>query len=211
MNEFTEFVNSHRAEAFEINLNYDVIDKLQEQQQKLQNAESSEEILQVREFAQKAVKSLKAKILKMLRNEIHKTLYVNVIPPYLPLVRMWFEYEDLYKGAGGQRAIRQPKKLPEFDEFFDKSKMNVKERNEFKRKAKKDFIDNPEKLGAKIAEMQKSGSLFIGADRTEKCLTNFLKALTEKSWNKSKNNYAGNGYKENLKNLEMNESPDTKN
>lgn len=114
---FIEFVNSHKAEAFKIRINYDAIDKLEEMQQKFRDAESPEELQEVRDFAKKAINEIKAKIQKMLRNEIHLTTYQNVVPPYLPFVRMWFEYKELYEKT---EEPKKSKKKPEELENFDK-------------------------------------------------------------------------------------------
>lgn len=203
MSDFLDFVSTHKAEAYEIDMGKEfgnVWHILRKWQRKLSNAESPEEIQEVRQSAKKAYLSTKEDLLRLLE-------FQTLTKRHLAEIRIYFEYKDLYEKTKEPKKQRQPKKLPEFHEFFDKGKVPPNERDEFKRKARKEFINDPKELGSKIAECQNAGTLKI-IDRSNFSLTNFLKSITEQSWNKSKENYVREGYKNKLEILEMIKSPD---
>lgn len=159
---FIEFVNSHKAEAFKIRINYDAIDKQEEMQQKFRDAESPEELQEVRDFAKKAIEEIKTKIQKMLRNEIHLTTYQNVVPPYLPLVRMWFEYKELYEKTEEPKSevseLNKKKELPEYEMFFTDRAM-LTDRNILKNEFRKSYLKDPETIGNLIANFENDNKL----------------------------------------------------
>ena len=213
MNDFLKFVTARKAEAFDINLeneNQHLADKLNERNQFLSNAERPEEIQKVSQVAEAAMDEIKAKILLVLRNENHLTKYENGLPFYLLQVRMWFEYKDLFersKELEKPKKVRQPIKLPESNDFFIKENYSVPQRDEFIRNAKKDFKKDPKSLGEKIAELENPEGLgesqvlkFIPNSKSL-TLTNFLKSIVGKPWDKNKNDQVLKSYREKKENL----------
>ena len=188
MNDFLKFVTARKAEAFDITLeneNQHVADKLNERNQFLSNAERPEEIQKVSQVAEAAMDEIKAKILLVLRNENH----LGYKPFYLLYVRMWFEYKDLFersKELEKPKKGRQPTKPPESKEFF--INYSTPQRDEFIRKARKDFFNDPKRLGEKIAEMEESQVLKFIPKSKDLNLTNFLKSIVNEAWSKNKDN-----------------------
>ena len=200
MNDFLKFVTARKAEAFDINLeneNQHLADKLNERNQFLSNAERPEEIQKVSQVAEAAMDEIKAKILLVLRNENHLTKYENGLPFYLLQVRMWFEYKDLFersKELEKPKKGRQPTKPPESKEFF--INYSTPQRDEFIRKARKDFFNDPKRLGEKIAEMEESQVLKFIPKSKDLNLTNFLKSIVNEAWSKNKDNQVRDAYNE---------------
>ena len=196
MNDFLKFVTARKAEAFDITLeneNQHVADKLNERNQFLSNAERPEEIQKVSQVAEAAMDEIKAKILLVLRNENH----LGYKPFYLLYVRMWFEYKDLFersKELEKPKKGRQPTKPPESKEFF--INYSTPQRDEFIRKARKDFFNDPKRLGEKIAEMEESQVLKFIPKSKDLNLTNFLKSIVNEAWSKNKDNQVRDAYNE---------------
>lgn len=206
MNDFLNFVNSWKVRAFEIDLqngfpNVEWI--LEKAKRKLANAETSEEIQECREENKKNVKSAKEQILTYLE-------LVNLTNNHLAMVQIYFEYKALFEKAEAlekAKKVRQPTKLPESYDFFNKENYSVSQRDEFIRNARKDFFENPRGLGEKIAELENPEGL--GESRILKfvpnskslTLTNFLKSIVGKSWGKNKNDQVLKSYREKKENL----------
>ena len=194
MNDFLKFVNSWKVRAFEIDMvaGYaNVAHILQQRQWDLLNAESPEEILATKEVAKKALDDLKNKIRNIMLRE--GTLMAHD----LAYVRMWFEYKGLFersKELEKPKKGRQPTKPPESKEFF--INYSTPQRDEFIRKARKDFFNDPKRLGEKIAEMEESQVLKFIPKSKDLNLTNFLKSIVNEAWSKNKDNQVRDAYNE---------------
>ena len=93
MSDFLDFVNSHKAEAYEIDMGKEfgnVWHILRKWQRKLSNAESPEEIQEVRQFAKKAYLSTKEDLLRLLE-------FQTLTKRHLAEIRIYFEYKNLYE------------------------------------------------------------------------------------------------------------------
>lgn len=199
MSEFLDFVNKHKEKAFEIDLKehyFSLYDTLLEWQQNFNNAETPEEIQGVQNFAQRTVQEMKDKILLAIRRENHLVQYVNMIPPYLLFVRIYFEYKALCKKNTKMLEDNKPKRvkqLPEFASYFIEAHQteinSIRHRmNKLFTEVKKDHID----IGEQIAEMEMQGKLSLKNSNLADFIRSFLNDKTK--WTKGIENNIRNAY-----------------
>ena len=155
---FIEFVNSHKAEAYEIDMGEEfgnVWHILRTWQRKLSNAESPEEIQEVRQFAKKAYLSTKEGLLRLLE-------FPNLTKRHLSEIRIYFEYKELYEKAEEPKSevseLNKIKEIAEYEDFFTDNAM-LTDRNRFKNEFRKKYLKDPETIGRLIADFENDKKL----------------------------------------------------